>query len=107
MCWVWFFKHPLFNRRIALHRTLLLEDPQDLDETAPHDDKHEKKYEAFTYGWIIDVFSRFTDRDMSSFVNIFVEFGTSIAEAAWRWLEGWGVIIAVDKIIVGNHMLTT
>ena len=117
--WIWCIGCEFFNilslssKNIILHRILLkirrtrLKHPQDLDETTPHDHEHEKKYEALTYGWIIDMFSRFTDRDMSSFVNVFVEFGTSIAEAAWCWLEGGegrGMIIAVDKIIVGKSL---
>lgn len=67
-------------------RCTRLEHSQNLHDTTPHNHEHEEHDKALTYGWIIDMLPRFTNRDMSSFVNIFVEFGTSIAEATWCWL---------------------
>ena len=67
-------------------RCTRLEHSQNLHDTTPHNHEHEEHDKALTYGWIIDMLPRFTNWDMSSFVNIFVEFGTSIAEATWCWL---------------------
>ena len=92
-------------------RCTRLEHSQNLHDTTPHNHEHEEHDKALTYGWIIDMLPRFTNRDMSSFVNIFVEFGTSIAEATWCWLcwfmRGGGVIHdeckLVDRVLLGNN----
>lgn len=92
-------------RKIKLRikiRCTRLKHPQDLDETTPHNHEHEKYDETLTYGWIIDVLSGFTNRDMSSFVNVFVEFGTSIAKAAWCWLMGGCRGGGVMSVVIGT-----
>ena len=82
-------------------RSTRLEHPQDLNETTPHDHEHEENDETLTYGWIVDMLACFPNRNMSPFINVLVEFITSVAEASWCWLlwrrAAWGVINVVTE----------
>ena len=63
-----------------------LKHSQNLNKTTPNNNKHEKGNKTLAYGRIISVFCCLADGDMSTFVDVAIEFLLSVANVSWCWL---------------------
>ncbi len=63
-----------------------LKHSQNLHNTTSNHHKHKKGNKPFAYRWIISVFCRLAHGDLSTFIDVAIEFLLSITNVSWCWL---------------------
>jgi hypothetical protein len=63
-----------------------LKHSQNLNNTTSNNYKHKESNKTFAYGWIIGMFCRLPDGDVSTFVDVAIEFLLSVSNVSWCWL---------------------